>query len=514
MSGTRQAPIRRRLTMAVVGLAAPLVGAVTIALATVGVEASPGAGTTLTTGLLLTALVLTLVLAVGVLVVLDRTTLRPIRKITAAAEGALGGDPVRAPVGATDDELDRCARALNALIAERERALGGRSAALGDSERYRSLVESSVEGIVTANRQGVIDFANRGLEQILGIRREEMIGREIWRYYDGGREQAHDIMARIREHDGSIQNVRMELLGKDRKVPILTSAALLKDPDGRELGTLGIFTDITPRTRLEAELKETRARLIQSMKLRALGDLVSGVAHEVNNPLMASTTVLHMMKKAAAEDETCGERCPNRARVDVLQRCNDRIARIVNHLRDFSRQTDLVREPLDVNVPVENALLITGQQLTNRQIAVERELTDDLPQVLGDANQLEQVVLNLISNARDAMSESDPGELRALRVHTFATPLDGAPAVAIEVTDTGPGIPEEVREKMFEPFFSTKGVGEGTGLGLSISFGIVEAHAGRIDVESEPGEGTTFRVLLPATGADAGGEPAGESEDG
>jgi len=185
----------------------------------------------------------------------------------------------------------------------------------------------------------------------------------------------------------------------------------------------------------------------------------------------------------------------NRRRVELIQKCNERIAKIINHLRDFSRQSKFEFRHVEVSEPIENALLITAQQLLSHNIRIIKNFQPDLPKIWADANQLEQVFLNLISNAKDAMERvSRKGEL------TISTALihhDGWEDVEVAVKDTGIGIPEENAEKIFEPFFSTKEVGKGTGLGLSICYGIIEAHGGRIEVESKVGEGTTFRVILP-----------------
>ena len=223
--------------------------------------------------------------------------------------------------------------------------------------------------------------------------------------------------------------------------------------------------------------------------MRALGELVAGVAHELNNPLMASQTILHVIFKNLHDD------CPNRDRLELVRKCNDRIEKIVEHLREFSRQTKPHFESLDVNRAVQDALMITGQQLLDHNIKIVRKLSEGLPDVIGDSNQLEQVFLNLISNARDAM-ETIEGP-KELTVHSVLTEDLGSPSVLVSVKDTGAGIPEEDLDKVLEPFFTTKSVGKGTGLGLSLCFGIVEAHGGRLEIKSQPGKGTEVKVLLP-----------------
>jgi signal transduction histidine kinase len=157
---------------------------------------------------------------------------------------------------------------------------------------------------------------------------------------------------------------------------------------------------------------------------------------------------------------------------------------------------------MDVTEPIENALMITGQQMINHGIRIVKEFQPDLPKIRGDANQLEQVFLNLISNARDAMEKAE--RKKELTIAASLLRHNGWNDVEVIVKDTGNGIPPENLDKVFEPFFSTKQVGRGTGLGLSICYGIIEAHGGRIEVESRVNEGTTFRVLLPVLSSHLG----------
>jgi len=253
---------------------------------------------------------------------------------------------------------------------------------------------------------------------------------------------------------------------------------------------LGTFKDISERKKLESKLKKTQAQLVQTMKMRALGDLVAGVAHSINNPLMASNTMLHVMMEDVSENPV------NPNRLNAVAECNRRIEAIVNHLKDFSRQWPGNFGTVDVNKTVEDALIISAQQLLNRNIRIVKTVAPSLPRVCGDANQLEEVIMELLANARDAMEESQKEKI--LHIATLVEREDGKEGVVIEVKDSGRGIPLDIQDKIFEPFFSTKDMGKGTGLGLSICYGIVEQHGGHMEVESVPGEFTLFRVRLPA----------------
>ena len=362
-------------------------------------------------------------------------------------------------------------------------------------DQVENIVQSSVDAIVTTDPKGKITFVNRAFEEMVGRSGEEIIGLPIYKFYQDGITEARKIMSILREK-GSLKNHETTALKVGGTVPILTSASLLRDEKGQIIGTLGVFKDLTEKKKLEEELQRTQAHLIQVGKMRALGDLVAGVAHELNNPLMAADTFLHVIReRLSPEDE-------NQKRLELIQKCNERIAKIINHLRDFSRQSEFDFRLMDVTEPIENALMITGQQMINHGIRIVKEFQPDLPKVRGDANQLEQVFLNLISNARDAMEKAE--RKKELTIAASLLRHNGWNDVEVIVKDTGNGIPPENLDKVFEPFFSTKQVGRGTGLGLSICYGIIEAHGGRIEVESRVNEGTTFRVLLPVLSSHLG----------
>jgi signal transduction histidine kinase len=204
---------------------------------------------------------------------------------------------------------------------------------------------------------------------------------------------------------------------------------------------------------------------------------------------MASQTILHVIFNNLHEN------CPNKDRLELIRRCNDRIQKIVEHLREFSRQEQPKFQKFDINQPINNALLITGQQLLDHNISVVKRLAEGLPEILGDSNQLEQVFLNLITNAMDAMDLIE-GQ-KELTIGSELGKDKMLSSVAVSIKDTGAGIPPENLDKVFEPFFSTKPVGRGTGLGLSLSYGIIEAHRGKLEIKSQTGKGTEVKVILP-----------------
>ena len=365
-----------------------------------------------------------------------------------------------------------------------------------------NILESSIDAIITTDVKGYITFVNRALKELIGLRGQQIIGKHISIYYKNGIDQAREIMNRLRKY-GRIRDYEFDMKINDRIVPIRTSDTLLYDDYGEIVGTMGVFQDITARKTLSEKLFETQSELIQAVKMRAVGDLVSGVAHEINNPLMASNTFLHLL-----EDEKWNS--PElKNKILLLKKCNSRIEKIVKKLKKFSRQSKFEFSSMDVNDAAIAVLAITRQQLLNQGIELEIALPDGLPAVLGDINQIEQVLLNLIANASDAMEES-PNKLL-----TIETDLGKkGQMVQVKVSDNGVGMTSEQIEQIFNPFFTTKDADKGTGLGLSISYRIIESHRGKIEVRSTQGKGTTFIVELPVYVAGSERERAEDNSGG
>ena len=260
-------------------------------------------------------------------------------------------------------------------------------------------------------------------------------------------------------------------------------------PQRDEIGALAqSFNAMTQK------LSEAQRQVYQAQKLAAVGQLAAGVAHEINNPLTGVLTYSSFLLKRAADKPEF------RDDLEVIVRETQRCRGIVKGLLDFARPSPPEKHPTDINDVVERAIRIVQTQLAAHGVEVQKQLRADLPMVQADANQIQQIIVNLLLNANDAIGERGGAVTLAT---TLRTNGDGAqvpgPAVEISVRDTGCGIPPANLDRIFEPFFSTKGR-KGTGLGLAVAWGIVEKHNGRIEVESEVGKGTAFRVLLPVGG--------------
>jgi C4-dicarboxylate-specific signal transduction histidine kinase len=252
------------------------------------------------------------------------------------------------------------------------------------------------------------------------------------------------------------------------------------------------------------DLKNTQTQLVQSAKLASIGELAAGIVHELNQPLMVIRGYAQTLMKSPV---TGGDQ---ENALKLIEKNTGRMTNIINHLRTFSRQSQSDFKPVRINTIIDDAFLMIGEQLRLRNIHFDKRLSPNLPMVCGDSNKLEQVILNLITNARDAIEQKREDKAAD---DSSAAPHLGSPSGKLEVItrpadndensieilvkDTGCGISKEMMDKIFDPFFTTKEVGKGTGLGLSISYGIIKEHNADIDIaETGPG-GTTFRIRLP-----------------
>jgi two-component system NtrC family sensor kinase len=277
-----------------------------------------------------------------------------------------------------------------------------------------------------------------------------------------------------------------EIVAATRKVAAGDLQYMIALPKRDEIGILAnSFNEMTKK------LSEAQRQVYQSQKLAAVGQLAAGVAHEINNPLTGVLSYGSFLLKRAEDKPEF------KADLEVIVRETKRCREIVKGLLDFARQSPPEKHACDVTEIVERAVLIVQTQLAAHRVELQKKLRTDLPKILADANQLQQVIVNLLLNANDAIGKGGGTitlatnfEMNGGSTQTQAT------GVEISVSDTGCGIPAADLQRIFDPFFSTKGP-KGTGLGLAVAWGIIEKHNGRIEVESEVGRGTAFRVLLP-----------------
>ncbi len=380
-------------------------------------------------------------------------------------------------------------------LKRREQAL------IESEERYRLLVDTLPDGVMLFDAGSVV-FLNSAGRKILGFGADDRV--EDYRYVDFVHDAELDIAnARIRdifERGEETPPTERRVHTLDRR-DIYIEIAAVPFLRGSRLMGLAVFRDLTEAKQAQAEIERQREALHQSEKLTALGSLLAGVAHELNNPLSIVVAQTMLLEETSRDDRVV-------RRAVNIRTAAERCARIVKTFLAMARQQPPERGGVDLNRLVGNALELTGYTMRSGGIEVETALADGLPGVWGDANQLHQVVANLFINAQQAMADSS-GE-RRLRVETGYDTDTGL--VRLMVDDTGPGIAPELRGRVFEPFYTTKPVGVGTGIGLSVCHGVVEAHGGRIDIEEAPGGGARFLVSLPAAVAEVASSPPADTE--
>jgi PAS domain S-box-containing protein len=348
------------------------------------------------------------------------------------------------------------------------------------------IVQSSPNPTMATDLKGNIIIWNRAAEETLGYKAGEVIGKmNIDKIYP--EDMARKVMQMLRGDKyggvGRLKAYPMVYVRRDGEVVEGTlSAATIHDANGNDIATVGSFVDLRERLEMERALRRTQEQLLQSEKLAAMGRLTSQIAHELNNPLYGIMNTLELLKTEVA---------PHSKRRKILEMALSETVRLSDLLRkmlSFSKPDQEQRQPVDINTVIDEILLLHEKQLRENDIQIESKFSDGLGRVNASKNQLRQVFLNIVANARDAMTKG--GTL------TVTTGSDGE-NVLIEITDTGTGIKEEHMDKIFDSFFTTKGEVKGVGLGLSVCYGFIKDHGGDIVVKSEAGTGTTFVITLP-----------------
>jgi len=404
------------------------------------------------------------------------------------------------------ERIERQTQVLEQAVQERTVHLQAAVAALKDAEQLNrylaALVESSEDAIISTTPGGIIESWNQGASQLYGYTLVEVIGQHISLLIPVDR-QAEEVLIRERIVGGDrvpqFETVRVRKDGSQVQISLTMSPIL--DKHGQVIGASKIARDITERKKSqehiqallheaearEQQLVEKQAQLVQAAKLASIGELTTGIAHELNNPLnnisLLTGNVIYKLQPSGTREAVVSN-------LTLIQEQVKRAATIINHLRTFGRASSQQMEPVSLNEAIRTPVSFVTDLMRLAKITVQLDLSPQEPLVLGNRIRLEQVFVNLLTNACDALKHADTKEV------SISTRIR---EVGVEVVfrDTGCGISEEVLPRVFDPFFTTKPSGDGTGLGLSISYGIVKEHHGDIEAESSAGKGTKFVIRLP-----------------
>lgn len=348
-----------------------------------------------------------------------------------------------------------------------------------DLLRFSNVIQHTVNPIQITDARGIMVYVNPAFERTSGYKKEELIGKNpnilrsgkhkkgfwktVWEQILSGKVWVGEVVNRRK--DGSLFHTELVIS------PIV-------DQEKKVVGFLGAHRDITEQKLLEQQL-------VRSQKMEAIGTLAAGIAHEVGNPLTSIASLVQVLQRTT-QDQFATEK------LELIKNQISRIARIIRDLVDFSRPSNYIIKPTDVNQVLQDALNIVRYGKKVKHIEFQVQFSERLPTLQVVPDQLVQVFINILMNAVDAIGEK-PGTI-------IVKSKKGKTSVVVECIDSGKGINPDDREKIFEPFYTTKEVGQGTGLGLWVSYGIVKNFGGDIAVESQPGRGSTFTVELPIIG--------------
>ncbi len=463
-------------------------------------------------------IIFSLIICIIVISFLNGVIMKPIIELRETAQKISSGSLSQRVKVKTKDELGRLGGVFNNMLDNLEKLTVSRDTLTKEiqerikieskmrysEERYRNLINISPEGIMLLDSGLNIIMINRAGINLYGYAGEkEMTGINVSEFFE------QEQMAIVQKNIGlAVQNgeVRdLELVSKKNGGNLFyieLSANLIADNEKDVNNILVIFSDISLRKKTEQELreaydklKELQSQLVQTEKMAAIGQLAGGVAHEINNPLTGVLNNVQLIKMLATggNEFKIGE---FRELLDIIEESAQRCQKITQSLLDFSHASMGQFRSISLNGIIEKVTDLISNELNLQNILINKELQPDLPEILGDSQLLQQVIINFFSNAKWAIQKRFKIAGGLITVKTENSVESGI--VTVSITDNGIGIDESKIKKIFEPFFTTKDVGEGTGLGLSVAYNIIKKHKGTIEVESRVNVGTTFKLSIPS----------------
>ncbi|MBU0713261.1 PAS domain S-box protein, partial [bacterium] len=385
-------------------------------------------------------------------------------------------------------------------VTEKEQSLRESEEKLRTALEYSHyLVDSSLDMIISVDQERRIVEFNEAAQRTFDYNKEEVLGKSVDLLYANPEEglKTHNTAKKTGQFSAEIMNKRKN----GELFPAFLSASILRDKSGKFLGIMGVSRDISELKRSEKERENLQAQLLQSQKMEAVGNLAGGIAHDFNNLLTIISGYSQLILDRLDNNN------PLRKNVEKIMKAGEQAASLTRQLLAFSRKLVLESKVMDLNTVVTDVEKMLGR-LIGEDIKIDIFLAPELEHVQIDKGQIEQVIMNLVINARDAMPDGGKITVRTENVvidkelsKVIPESLPGR-FVRFSVEDSGVGIDKAILDQIFEPFFTTKDVGVGTGLGLSVVYGIIKQHDGWINVYSEPGTGTIFKVYLPTVSAE------------
>jgi PAS domain S-box-containing protein len=404
---------------------------------------------------------------------------KPIKKLIEGVQSAAVGDFSKTIDVPGQFEFSQLVQAYNQMLSSLKKS----------EEHLRKIFYAADDAIMTTDREGRITLWSESSERMFGYGKDQVVGRDLSTLHSP--KVKPDLIRQMQESamkKGRWQGEIVYSNSKGHSIDGWCVMTTLTEETGEIIGYLSVVRDMT-------EKKQMEMQLIQADKMASLGELAAGVAHEINNPLTGILSNAEFL-----QEEVPDESEEQQEEIREIVENSQRIKTIVQYLLNFSRQRDSkTYTTLDISSVITSSLNLTEHQIQLDRIKIVKEIGDALPPVRGSFNQIEQVFINLLSNARYALNQKypDPHEDKTLLIRTDQMEENGRKYVRVEFHDRGIGIPEEDLEKIFNPFYTSKEQGQGTGLGLSISFNIIQEHKGTIRFESKEGEYTKVTVDLP-----------------
>ena len=436
--------------------------------------------------------VFVLFVAVGLAAVVSSVVTQPVRSLIKAAQKIRDGDFGHRVTATTRDEIGDLVESFNQMsdeLLKQHKVLDDRNRRIrltqeqAEEERnkLRAIIDSMVEGVVFVDAEGRISLCNESAERIWGVAAQDLLNKPLLDCHPPqARARVAEILERAKARPGYAVTREMACPKGHYR---LSNYSSVHGQGGRYLGLVLLTQDISERVHLEQGQKALRDQLFQQEKMVLIGQIAASVAHEVNTPLATILLRTQLVRRQIGNDGSLPD-------LDVIATEAQRCRRIIDSLLGFARRSEGVRARMNVNVLIRKSLALIEHDLVLKGIALEAEYASDGALAPVDADQIQQVLLNLVTNAADAMPDGG-----RLRITTLCPSQEDT--VKIQVIDDGCGMAQDVLERAFDPFFTTKEPGKGTGLGLAICQRIVEEHEGQIEIDSRPGQGTTVSISLP-----------------